>query len=121
MDEMRRIPLFTKLLPVSSRTIARFREFCAMGFAGRAGTRLARALSGAETSAGQEIPSRREAWVGLVLYALLVPFGVRALWAGYLVTGSLLTAIGLIGCAGIALRNMRLPSPTDEPDGGGPK
>ena len=118
---MRRVPLFSKVLPVSARTIARFRELCAMEFAGRTGTRLVRAISGAETPTGREIPSRREAGTGLVLYALLIPFGVRALWAGYLVTGSLLTAIGLIGCGGIALRNLGPGSPSDEPDDGGPK
>ena len=120
MDEMRRVPLFSKVLPVSSRTFARFRELCAAGFSGRTGTRLVRALSGRESPTGRETPSRREAGTGLVLYALLVPFGVRALVGRYWVTGSLLTAIGLVGCLGIVLRNLGSPSPKDGPGDGGP-
>ena len=102
---MRRVPLFSKVLPVSSRTGARLRELCAAGFSGRTGTRLVRALSGAQSHAGRETPSRREAGTGLVLYALLVPFGVRA----------------LVGCLGIALRNLGSPSSTNGAGDGGPK
>ena len=121
MDEMRRVPLFSKVLPVSSRTFARFRELCAAGFSGRTGTRLVRALSGRESPTGRETPSRREAGAGLVLYALLVPFGVRALVGRYWVTGSLLTAIGLVGGAGIALRNLGPGAPGDGRNTGGSK
>ena len=44
---------------------------------------LIRTLSGAEMPAGRETPSRPEAKAGLVLYALLVPFGIRALAGHY--------------------------------------
>ena len=116
---MRRVPLFSKVLPVSSRTGLRFRELRA-GFTRNALVRRLRTLSGAQSPAGRETPSRREAGTGLVLYALLVPFGIRALVGRYWVTGSLLTAIGLVGCLGIVLRNLGSPSTTEGPDDGGP-
>ena len=117
---MRRVPLFSKVLPVSSRTGARLRELCAAGISAKPGARLLRAIAGTQTPAGRETPSRREARAGLVLYALLLPFGIRALVGRYWVTGSLLTAIGLVGCLGIVLRNLGSPSPKDGPGDGGP-
>ena len=119
---MRPLRLLRKALPVSSRTVFRFRELCAGSLTRSALARLVRRLSGDQTPAGREIPSRREAWGGFVLYALLVPFGLWALRDGSLVTGTLLTAIGCTGCAGIALRNMTGPgSPPGGRNEGGPQ
>ena len=99
--------------------LSRLRTICDGGLTRSALLRLVRSLSGANTPSGREIPSRREAKAGLVLYALLVPFGLWALVSRDFVTGSLLTAIGVVGCAGIAGRNLGTGAPRDEQNKGG--
>ena len=106
---------------VPGLSLPRLRTLSGGGLAKNALPRLVRLLSGAGTPAGREIPSRREAGAGLVLYALLVPFGLWALGSRDFVTGSLLTAIGAVGVAGIALRNLARPgAPGDGRSDGGP-
>ena len=107
MSAPKRRPVFpAPLLP-------RLRTLRDGGLTRSALSRLVRILSGAGTPAGREIPSRREAGAGLVLYALLVPFGLWDLVSRDFVTGTLLTAIGLVGGAGIALRNLVPRAPGD--------
>ena len=98
---------------VPGLSLPRLRTLRDGGLTRSALSRLVRLLSGTGTPAGREIPSRREAGGGLVLYALLVPFGLWALVSRYWVTGTLLTAIGLVGGAGIARRNLGPGAPRD--------
>jgi hypothetical protein len=104
---------------LSGLPLPRLRTIGSGGLTRSAPLRFVRLLSGANTPAGREIPSRREAGAGLVLYALLIPFDIWALDSRDFVTGSLLTAIGLVGCAGIALRNLCPGAPRDGQDKGG--
>ena len=98
---------------VPGLSLPRLRTLRDGGLTRSALSRLVRLLSGTGTPAGREIPSRREAGAGLVLYALLVPFGLWDLVSRDFVTGTLLTAIGLVGGAGIALRNLGPGAPRD--------
>lgn len=98
---------------VPGLSLPRLRTLPGGGLGKSALLRLVRLLSGTGTPAGREIPSRREAGAGLVLYALLVPFGLWDLVSRDFVTGTLLTAIGLVGGAGIALRNLVPGAPGD--------
>ena len=116
----RGLPKIFSSLP---RGIVRFRE---TGFSGlRAGTlfrslalRL-RMFAGPSGEAGREPPSRSQAWTGVGLYALLVPFGLIGLRSGYWVTGSLLLVLGTVGAAGVFLCNLR-PRPGPTGNGQGP-
>ena len=98
---------------VPGLSLPRLRTLRGGGLGKSALSRLVRILSGTGTPAGREIPSRREAGAGLVLYALLVPFGLWDLVSRDFVTGTLLTAIGLVGGAGIARRNLGPGAPRD--------
>ena len=98
---------------VPGLSLPRLRTIHDGGITRSALSRLVRILSGTGTPAGREIPSRREAGAGLVLYALLVPFGLWDLVSRDFVTGTLLTVIGLVGGAGIALRNLGPGAPRD--------
>ena len=106
---------------VPGLSLPRLRTLRDGGLTRSALSRLVRLLSGTGTPAGREIPSRREAGAGLVLYALLVPFGLWDLVSRDFVTGTLLTAIGLVGGAGIALRNLGPGAPRDGRNTGGSK
>ena len=112
---------FRRSLPVLPRTLSRLRE---TGTLFRSGGGLVRSLSRAlrtfarpRGEAGREPPSRSQAWTGVGLYALLVPFGLLGLRSRYWVTGSLLLVLGTVGAAGVFLCNLR---PRTGPAGNGP-
>ena len=99
-----RTPLW-KRLPFHP-PVSRLREIWPSGILRGTLSALVRKISGAGEAAGKDAPSRRQSFVGLVLYSLLIPFGIQALWAHYWVTGPLLLGIGFAGVAGIAVRNL---------------
>lgn len=102
---------FRRSLPVLPRTLSRLRETgTLLGSGGGLVRSLSRALRtfarpGGE--AGREPPSRSQAWTGVGLYALLVPFGLLGLRSRYWVTGSFLLVLGTVGAAGVFLCNLR--------------
>ena len=107
--------LLPRIFPLRSRDLL-FREAGSFRFSEGGLSRLVRKISGEGSESGRDRPSRGQAWTGLVLYGLLIPFGIWALLGRAWVTGSLLLGIGAVGSAGIAVRNLWSepdPPPTD--------
>ena len=101
--------------------VSRLREIWPSGISRGTLSGLVRKVSGA--GEGKDVPSRGQSFVGFVLYSLLIPFGIQALWAHYWVTGPLLLGIGAAGVAGIAVRNLgpRSGSPKNATDERSPR
>lgn len=97
--------LLPRIFPLRSRGLL-FPEAGSFLFSKGGLSRLVRKVSGEGSETGRELPSRGQAWTGLVLYGLLIPFGIWALLGRAWVTGSLLTGIGAVGSAGMVVRNL---------------
>ena len=104
--------LLPRIFPLRSRGLL-FREAGSFRFSKGGLSRLVRKISGEGSETGRDLPSRGQAWTGLVLYGLLIPFGIWALLGRAWVTGTLLTGIGAVGSAGMVVRNLWSgPNPT---------
>ena len=97
--------LLPRIFPLRSRGLL-FREAGSFRFSKGELSRLVRKISGEGSETGRELPSRGQAWTGLVLYGLLIPFGIWVLLGCAWVTGTLLPGIGLVGSAGMVVRNL---------------
>lgn len=97
--------LLPRIFPLRSRGLL-FREAGSFRFSKGGLSSLVRKVSGEGSETGRERPSRSQEWIGLVLYGLLIPFGIWALLGRAWVTGTLLTGIGAIGSAGMVVRNL---------------
>ena len=109
--------LLPRIFPFRSRGLL-FREAGSFRFSEGGLSRLVRKLSGEGSESGRALPSRGQAWTGLVLYGLLVPFGIWALLGRAWVTGTLLLGIGAVGSAGMVVRNL-WPGPNPPQNGPG--